>query len=782
MAGQRSPALQQRERVARATQPNHANATDQPKQTFQEEIVAKKKTQPKKKQVNDENVIGLHSEVTEQPITETLETNYMPYAMSTNVSRAFPEIDGFKPSHRKLLYTMYKMGLLKGERQKSANIVGQTMKLNPHGDAAIYETMVRLATGNEALLAPFVESKGNFGKYYSGDLSYAASRYTEAKLSPICAEIFKDIDKDPVDFVDSYDGAMKEPRLLPTTFPNILVSANKGIGVAMASDICGFNLNEVCTATMHYLEDPECDLLEYMPMPDFSTGGEIIYRREEMERIIETGLGSFQIRSRWRWIPEERIIEVYEIPYTTKTDIIIERIVKLSKEGKVREIADIRDETDLSGLRIAIDLKRGVNPDELMAKLFRMTTLQDSFSCNFNVLVDGYPRVMGVRQILHEWVEWRVQSTRRRVSFDLNKKSERLHLLHGLEAILLDIDKAIAIIRGTKLEAEVVPNLMKGFGIDETQAEFVAEIKLRNINEEYILNRTKDIEKLEGEIAELEDILSSEDKIKQVISDELAAVNKKYVMPRKTGRVDPADVIEVSLEPEVEKYPVTMMLSRDGYLKKMTDRVLKTGAALKYKDGDEPFIEFPSSNTHELLVFTDKSQVYKCKVAAFEDTKSAQLGSYLPTDLEMEPDENVIWVIDPEDYKADVLFAFENGRVVRVALAGYVTKTNRKRLKNAIYGGSKLLFAQVLKEDRDLALVSNDGRLMNFNTSLLKTKTTTNTQGVQAFTAKKGRIVTAVGAIEDFLGGDVWAEKFCAQALPCAGALMKESDMPSLFD
>ena len=653
--------------------------------------------------MDNPNVIGLHSEVLEQPITQTLEVNYMPYAMSTNVSRAFPEIDGFKPSHRKLLYTMYKMGLLNGARQKSANIVGQTMKLNPHGDSAIYETMVRLATGNEALLTPFVESKGNFGKYYSGDLSYAASRYTEAKLSPICAEIFKDIDKDPVDFMDSYDGAMKEPRLLPTTFPNILVSANKGIGVAMASDICGFNLNEVCEATMHFLKDPDCDLQKYMPAPDFSTGGEIIYRREEMDRIYNTGLGSFQIRSRWRYLPDERIIEVYEIPYTTKTDIIIERIVKLAKEGKVREIADIRDETDLSGLRIAIDLKRGVDPELLMAKLFRSTTLQDSFSCNFNVLVDGYPRVMGVRQILQEWVAWRVDSTRRRMNYDLGKKSDRLHLLHGLEAILLDIDKAIAIIRNTKLEAEVVPNLMKGFGIDEVQAEFVAELKLRNINEEYILNRTKDIAKLEGDISELKEVLASEQKIKQVISDELAAVNKKHVTPRKTGLVEPSDIVEVSLEPEVEEYPVTMMLSRDGYLKKMTERVLRKATTLKYKDGDEPFIEFPSSNTHELLVFTDHRQVYKCKVAQFEDTKSAQLGSYLPTDLGMDPDESVIWVIDPEDYKADVLFVFENGRVARVALAGYATKTNRKRLKNAIYGGSKLLFACVLKEDRDLA-------------------------------------------------------------------------------
>ena len=727
-------------------------------------------------------MIGLHSEVLEQPITQTLEVNYMPYAMSTNVSRAFPEIDGFKPSHRKLLYTMYKMGLLNGARQKSANIVGQTMKLNPHGDSAIYETMVRLATGNEALLTPFVESKGNFGKYYSGDLSYAASRYTEAKLSPICAEIFKDIDKDPVDFMDSYDGAMKEPRLLPTTFPNILVSANKGIGVAMASDICGFNLNEVCEATMHFLEDPDCDLQKYMPAPDFSTGGEIIYRREEMDRIYNTGLGSFQIRSRWRYLPDERIIEVYEIPYTTKTDIIIERIVKLAKEGKVREIADIRDETDLSGLRIAIDLKRGVDPELLMAKLFRSTTLQDSFSCNFNVLVDGYPRVMGVRQILQEWVAWRVDSTRRRMNFDLGKKSDRLHLLHGLEAILLDIDKAIAIIRNTKLEAEVVPNLMKGFGIDEVQAEFVAELKLRNINEEYILNRTKDIAKLEGDIAELKEVLASEQKIKQVISDELAAVNKKHVTPRKTGLVEPGDIVEVSLEPEVEEYPVTMMLSRDGYLKKMTERVLRKATTLKYKDGDEPFIEFPSSNTHELLVFTDQRQVYKCKVAQFEDTKSAQLGSYLPTDLGMDPDESVIWVIDPEDYKADVLFVFENGRVARVALAGYVTKTNRKRLKNGIYGGSKLLFATVLKEDRDLALVSSDQRLINFNTSLLKTKTTNSTQGVLAFTAKNGRIVTMVGTAEEFLGGTASVEKFRAASLPSSGSPMKETDMKSLFD
>ena len=745
-------------------------------------MAKKKKQETKKKRVDASNVIGLHSEVLEQPITQTLESNYMPYAMSTNVSRAFPEIDGFKPSHRKLLYTMYKMGLLNGARQKSANIVGQTMKLNPHGDAAIYETMVRLATGNEALLTPFVESKGNFGKYYSGDLSYAASRYTEAKLAPICAEIFKDIDKDPVDFMDSYDGAMKEPRLLPTTFPNILVSANKGIGVAMASDICGFNLNEVCTATMHFLEDPECDLLEYMPAPDFSTGGEIIYRREEMEQIVNTGTGSFQIRSRWRWVPEERIIEVYEIPYTTKTDVIIDRIVKLSKEDKVREIADIRDETDLSGLRIAIDVKRGTDPEMLMAKLFKLTTLQDSFSCNFNVLVDGYPRVMGVREILREWVAWRMESTRRRIRYDLGKKGDRLHLLHGLEAILLDIDKAIKIIRETKLEVDVVPNLMKGFGIDQVQAEFVAEIKLRNINEEYILKRTADIAQLTADIENLNKTLASEKLIKRVIRDELAAVNKKHVTPRKTGLVEPSDVVEVNLEPVVDEYAVTMMLSREGYLKKMTERVLRNAQSLKYKDGDEPFIEFPSNNTHDLLVFTDQCQVYKCKVSQFDDTKAAQLGSFLATDLEMDSGENVIWALDPGDYKADVLFVFENGRVARVALSGYETKTNRKRLKNAIYGGSKLLQAYILDEDRDVALVSSDQRMVNFNTSLLKTKTSTSTQGVVALTAKTGRIVTMVGQVQEFIGNDASPEKFRAEKLPSSGAPLKETDRKTLFD
>ncbi|MBE6465505.1 DNA gyrase subunit A [Denitrobacterium detoxificans] len=744
--------------------------------------VSKKKSAPKKKHVDNPNVIGLHSEVLEQPITQTLEVNYMPYAMSTNVSRAFPEIDGFKPSHRKLLYTMYKMGLLNGARQKSANIVGQTMKLNPHGDAAIYETMVRLASGNEALLTPFVESKGNFGKYYSGDLSYAASRYTEAKLSPICAEVFKDIDKDPVDFVDSYDGAMQEPRLLPTAFPNVLVSANKGIGVAMASDICGFNLNEVCDATMHFLKDPDYDLFQSMPAPDFSTGGELIYKREEMERVYNTGLGGFQLRSRWRYLPDERIIEIYEIPYTTKTDVIIDRIIKLSKEGKVREISDIRDETDLSGLRIAIDVKRGTDPEQLMGKLFQMTTLQDTFSCNFNVLVDGYPKVMGVREILTEWVAWRVQSTRRRVQFDLNKKTEKLHLLHGLEAILLDIDKAVDIIRHTELEVDVVPNLMKGFNIDQVQAEYVANIRLRNINREYILNRTKDIETLDEEIAKLNEILSSDKNVKKVIYDELAAINKKYVTPRKTGIVAAEEIVEVSLEPEIEDYPVTIMVSKEGYLKKLTDRVLRSGADLKYKDGDSVWLEFPSANKNELMVLTDKSQCYKLKVSTLSDTKSADLGTFLPTELELEDGENIIYVLDPGDYSNDVLYLFRNGRAARVALAGYKTKQNRKKLKNAIYVGSPLIGAIILSQDQDVTLLSNDNRMITFNTSLLKTKTTNNTQGLVAFTCKNGREIIAVGEPAEFLGAEADASHFVVAKLPSPGIVISDGDRMTLFD
>ena len=740
--------------------------------------MAKKKTknQPKKKQVNAENVIGLHSEVTDQPITQTLEVNYMPYAMSVNVSRAFPEIDGFKPSHRKLLYTMYKMGLLKGERQKSANIVGQTMKLNPHGDAAIYETMVRLATGNEALLAPFVESKGNFGKYYSGDLSYAASRYTEAKLSPISAEIFKDIDKDPVDFVDSYDGAMKEPRLLPTTFPNILVSANKGIGVAMASDICGFNLNEVCTATMHYLQDPDCDLLEYMPMPDFSTGGEIIYRREEMEKIVETGLGSFQIRSRWRWIPEERIIEVYEIPYTTKTDVIIERIVKLSKEGKVKEIADIRDETDLSGLRIAIDLKRGVDPDKLMAKLYRSTTLQDSFSCNFNVLVDGYPRVMGVRQILHEWVKWRIESTRRRINFDLGKKSERLHLLHGLEAILLDIDKAIAIIRGTEEDAKVIPNLMEGFDIDQIQAEFIADIRLRNINKEYILKRTQETEALENEIKKLEEIVKSKTKIRNIIVKELEQVTKKYPSERRTRIVRADKVTEFAEEDHIEDYPVLLFMTREGYFKKITPQSWRMSQDHKLKEGDEVVWSIEATNKSEIIFFTSMQQAYKARLYDFDDSKASVLGDYLPAKLGMDEGETPLYALLPGDYKGSMVVAFQNGKAARFSLQSFETKTNRRRLSGAYSDKSPAVgFFFPVDDETEITMFSTANRALTFRAGMLDIKATRSTQGVQTMVLRGKHTVTRACRTEDANLLD--QARYRCRSIPSIGALLTEDQL-----
>ena len=594
--------------------------------------MAKKKTQEKKNYDNP-NVVGLRAEVLEQPITETLETNYMPYAMSVIVSRAIPEIDGFKPSHRKLLYTMFKMGLLTGGRTKSANIVGQTMKLNPHGDAAIYETMVRLSAGYQALLMPFVDSKGNFGRVYTRDMSYAASRYTEAKLSGICSEVFRDIDKDTVDFVDNYDGSMKEPCLLPTAFPNVLVSANMGIAVGMASQICGFNLGEVCETTINYLRDPEHDLLSTMPAPDFPTGGEIVYDRAAMENIYRTGRGSFKVRSRWRYLPKENIIEIYEIPYTTTSEAIIDKVAELIKAGKVREINDMRDETDLSGLKLAIDLKRGVDPDKLMQKLFKLTTLQDAFPCNFNILVGGNPRVMGVGEILEEWTAWRMDCVRRRVYFDLAKKKDKLHLLKGLERILLDIDKAIAIIRETELEADVVPNLMMGFGIDQIQAEYVAEIKFRNINREYILKRTDETSDLEQQIEELEGILNNRRKIKGIIIDELKQILKKFPSPRKTGIVYADEIEEFDEEQQIEDYSVTLFLSQEGYFKKITAQSLRMSSEQKYKEGDGLRVSFEASNRGELLFLTDRQQIYKARVSDFEDCKASVLGVYLPTRL-----------------------------------------------------------------------------------------------------------------------------------------------------
>ena len=733
-----------------------------------------KKTPQEKKSYNNPNVVGLRAEVLEQPITETLETNYMPYAMSVIVSRAIPEIDGFKPSHRKLLYTMFKMGLLTGARTKSANIVGQTMRLNPHGDAAIYETMVRLSAGYQALLTPFVDSKGNFGKVFSRDMSYAASRYTEAKLSAICAELFRDIDKDTVDLADNYDGSMKEPSLLPTAFPNVLVSANMGIAVGMASQICGFNLAEVCDTTVAWLRDPEHDLLSTMPAPDFPTGGEIIYDRAQMENIYRTGRGSFKVRARWRYVQKENIIEIYEIPYTTTSEAIIDKVAELIKTGKIREINDMRDETDLSGLRLAIDLKRGADPDKLMQKLFRMTTLQDAFPCNFNVLVAGNPRVMGVGEILEEWTAWRIECIRRRVFFDLGKKKEKLHLLKGLERILLDIDRAIDIIRNTELESEVVPNLMMGFGIDQTQAEFVAEIKLRNINREYILKRTSETEELERDIEELESIVNNRRKLKAIIIDELKAISKKYGTPRKTGIVYASELEEPDEDEQVEDYAVTLFLSCEGYFKKITAQSLRMSGEQKYKDGDGLAVSFESTNRAELLFLTDKQQMYKARVSDFEDGKASVLGIYLPTRLKMDEGESVIAMIDPSDYKKHLLLMFENGKAARIELSAYETKTNRRKLVGACSDKSPVKAVMLIGEEFDVACYSSDGRAMIFNTALLQPKTSRSTQGVAVMSLKAKRVLEKAMPLKD---SDIQnTARYRVRSIPAAGALIKGED------
>ncbi len=735
--------------------------------------MAKKKVEEKKK-FDNPNVVGLKAEVLEQPITQTLETNYMPYAMSVIVSRAIPEIDGFKPSHRKLLYTMFKMGLLSGGRTKSANIVGQTMKLNPHGDAAIYETMVRLSTGYQALLTPFVDSKGNFGKVYSRDMSYAASRYTEAKLAAICAEIFRDIDKDTVDFMDNYDGSMKEPSLLPTAFPNVLVSANMGIAVGMASQICGFNLTEVCQTTIEYLKDPEHDLLSTLPAPDFPTGGEIIYDRSAMENIYRTGRGSFKVRSRWRYLPKENIIEIYEIPYTATSEAIIDKVAELIKSGKVKEINDMRDETDLSGLKLAIDLKRGADPDKLMQKLFKLTPLQEAFPCNFNILVAGNPKVMGVGEILEEWTAWRMDCIRRRVFFDLAKKKDKLHLLKGLQRILLDIDKAIAIIRETELEEDVVPNLMMGFGIDQVQAEYVAEIKLRNINREYILKRTQETGELEGEIEELEETLNNRRRIKNIIIDELRQIIKKFPSPRRTGIVYADEIEELEEEEQVEDYSVTLFLSREGYFKKITPQSLRMSSEQKFKEGDGLNLSFEASNRGELLFLTDRQQIYKAKVADFEDVKASVLGVYLPTRLQLDEGENIISMIDPGDYSKNLLLIFENGKAARIDMAAYETKTNRRKLVNAYSDKSPVKAVMVLREEMDVACYSSDDRVLVFNTSQLQVKTSRSTQGVAVMTLKaKKTLVRAVPAKDSSISN---LSRYRVKNLPGAGAILKAED------
>ena len=737
--------------------------------------MAKKKSEPKAVHpAADPNVMGLRGTVVEQPITSTLDENYMPYAMSVIVSRAIPEIDGFKPSHRKLLYTMYKMGLLTGNRTKSANIVGQTMRLNPHGDQAIYETMVRLAKGNESLLHPFVDSKGNFGKVYSRDMAYAASRYTEAKLAPICAELFRDLDCDAVDFVDNYDNTTKEPALLPTTYPNVLVSANQGIAVGMASQICGFNLGEVCDTTIQLLKNPDHDIATTLLAPDFSTGGQILCDPEELGRIYETGRGGVKVRAKYRYIKSENIIEIFEIPYSTSLEAILDKVSELMKAGKIKEISDMRDETDLSGLKLAIDLKRGVDPDKLMQKLFRLTPLQDTVSCNFNILIAGMPRVLGVRALLEEWLAWRTECVRRRVYFVLHKKQEKLHLLQGLKRILLDIDKAIEIIRQTEEEAEVVPNLMIGFGIDQVQAEYVAEIKLRNINKEYILKRVQETAALEEEIEDLEDTLQKPARIRKIIVGELEEVRKKYAQPRKTEIIFSHEA-EYEEEPEeTPDYPVTLFLSREGYFKKITAQSLRMSGEQKFKEGDGLFRQVEATNNTELMFFTDRQQVYKVRAAEFADGKASLLGDYLPTKLGMDEEERVIDLVLPGDYSGHVLFFFENGKCARVSLSAYATTSNRRKLTGAYSDKSPLAALVPLTEDRELALISTEPRALLLHTALLAPKTTRATQGVAVMNMKPRYHLDRVCTPEE--SGITNLARYRVRSIPAAGALLREED------
>ena len=740
-------------------------------------MAKKKEPEQKKKKVNTDGVMGLVGSTTEQAISETLELNYMPYAMSVIVSRAIPEIDGFKPSHRKLLYTMYKMGLLNGGRTKSANIVGQTMRLNPHGDAAIYETMVRLARGNETLLHPFVDSKGNFGKVYSRDMAYAAARYTEAKLDGICAEIFKDIESDTVDMVDNYDATMKEPSLLPTTFPNVLVSANQGIAVGMASNICSFNLKEVCETTIALMQNPDHDILSTLPGPDFSTGAELLFDEATTREIYQTGRGSFKLRAKWQYVKEGNLIEITEIPYSTASEVIMDKVADLIKVGKIKEIADMRDETDLGGLKLTIDLKRGVDPEKLMQKLYRLTPLQDSFPCNFNILIAGMPRVMGVGEILEEWTAWRTDCVKRRLFFQIQKKEDRLHLLKGLERILLDIDKAIRIIRETELESEVVPNLMIGFGIDEIQANYVAEIKLRNINKEYILKQTRAIDDLEKEIADLRSTLNSHKKLQNVIIKELKAVSDKFGQPRKTEIIYNIDEIEPEVEEEtVPDYPVTVFVSKEGYFKKITAQSLRMSGEQKFKEGDSLAFSVESTNRGEILVFTNQFQCYKAKLSDFADGKASVLGDYLPQKLGMDPGETVVQVLLPGDYKGNVLFFFENGKAAKVPMSAYETKTTRKKLTGAYSDKSPLVCAMAMQADDQMAVYTTDGRCVIFSTAQLLPKTTRNTQGVAVVSLKKKAVVSAAQLVS--ASGIVNQSRYRSRTIPAAGALLKEEDSP----
>ena len=728
------------------------------------------------KKKNDEPKVYKEHPSVDRRITDTLRENYMPYAMSVIVSRAIPEIDGFKPSHRKLLYTMYKMGLLNGNRTKSANIVGQTMKLNPHGDAAIYETMVRLTRGNEALLTPFVDSKGNFGKVYSRDMAYAAPRYTEAKLDGICAELFRDIDTDAVDFVDNYDGEMKEPTLLPTTFPNILVSANTGIAVGMASNFCGFNLEEVCRTTIECIKNPEHDILSTMPAPDFTTGGELIYDESEMRAIYESGRGSFKVRAKWQYDKKENLIEVTEIPYTTTIEAIIDKIAELVKTGKVREIADVRDETDLSGLKIAIDLKRGTDPEKLMARLMKLTTLQDSFSCNFNVLIGGMPRVLGVQQILEEWTSWRTECVRRRVFFDLGKKKDKLHLLLGLRKILLDIDKAIAIIRGTEEDAKVIPNLMEGFDIDQIQAEFIADIRLRNINKEYILKRTQETEALENEIKKLEEIVKSKTKIRNIIVKELEQVIKKYPSERRTRIVRADKVTEFAEEDHIEDYPVLLFMTREGYFKKITPQSWRMSQDHKLKEGDEVVWSIEATNKSEIIFFTSMQQAYKARLYDFDDSKASVLGDYLPAKLGMDEGETLLYALLPGDYKGSMVVAFQNGKAARFSLQSFETKTNRRRLSGAYSDKSPAVgFFFPVDDETEITMFSTANRALTFRAGMLDIKATRSTQGVQTMVLRGKHTVTRACRTEDANLLD--QARYRCRSIPSIGALLTEDQL-----
>ena len=732
------------------------------------------KNTEKKPEVNvNAHILGA-GEVVNQRITETLETNYMPYAMSVILSRAIPEIDGFKPSHRKILYTMYKMGLLTGARTKSANIVGSTMKLNPHGDVAIYDTMVRLSRGYEALLHPYVDSKGNFGKAYSRDMQWAASRYTEAKLDPLCNELFRDIDKDTVDFVDNYDGKLKEPTLLPVTFPSILVNANTGIAVGMASSICPFNLKEVCETTIALMQNEEHDVADTLKAPDFTGGGLILYDRAEMENIYRTGRGGIRVRAKYAYDKANNCIDVTQIPPTTTIEAIIDKIIDRVKAGVIREISDVRDETGLSGMKLTIDLKRGVDPEKLMQKLFRITPLEDTFSCNFNVLIAGVPRVLGVKELLNEWVAFRVECVRRRTFYDLTKSKDKLHLLQGLAKILLDIDKAIQIIRQTEEESEVVPNLMIGFGIDETQAEYVAEIKLRHLNREYILKRTEDIDRLEKEIAEMEDILAHRRKIQQIIIGELRDVIEKYSQPRRSELIYAADVVVEEEEEETPDYPVHLFLTRDGYFKKITPLSLRMSGEQKRKDGDEITQTMESTNSRELLFFTNRCQVYKAKIADFDDTKASVLGDFIPAKLGMEEGESVVYMAVTKDYSGFMLFFFENGKVAKVELSAYETKTNRKKLVKAYSDKAPLVAARFIAEDCELVLQSSAGRMLLLHTGAIAPKTTKDTIGVAVMTLKRGQKLLRV---RDYREGEfAKPHRYRTKNLPAAGALLSAED------